>query len=199
MASLPRSTFLVVGFMLVAVVHADGQCLDQEQKLKAFFPLPGEAMGRAVAIGGVVAASGVPNDSLSGAPMVGSVRVHRFDGVTWNGESTLKASDGAANDLLGNSVAVSGDSILAGAPYHADSGAVYVFRFDGASWSEVQTLVPPDASSGALFGWSLAVKDDVAIIGAPGDQTGPFFNTGTAYVFRRVNGQWLEEARLIAS
>ena len=48
----------------------------------------------------------------------GSARVFTRSGTTWTPQQTLTAADGAAGDYFGYSVAISGDTIACGAPYH---------------------------------------------------------------------------------
>ena len=47
-------------------------------------------------------------------------------GGTWSQQAQISAADGAANDNLGDAVALSGDTALVGAPNHGGVGAVYV-------------------------------------------------------------------------
>ena len=85
-------------------------------------------------------------------------------------ESKLTAEDdAAAEDQFGFSVAVSGDTMVVGAPYKDDtcsstpctnSGAVYLFKSDGNTWVPNDTpskLTPSDAANGAQFGWAVAI------------------------------------------
>ena len=62
----------------------------------------------------------------------GSAYVFRYDGSDWVEEAKLTASDGAAYDYFGDSVAVSGDTAVVGAygddDNGSDSGSAYVFQ-----------------------------------------------------------------------
>jgi hypothetical protein len=63
---------------------------------------------------------------------------------------------------------------------------------------EVAKLLASDGSTGDHLGWSVAIKDDVIVVGAPED--GPLGEeSGSAYVFRRSGNQWVQEAKLIPS
>eukprot|EP01043_Picozoa_sp_COSAG02_P030125 COSAG02_NODE_1909_length_10419_cov_238.761725_8_plen_150_part_01 len=110
----------------------------------------------------------------------------RGDGGRWSDEEVRKllASDGAGPgyDYFGNSVALSGDVALIGAPgdYRSDesyAGAVYVFTWEAGggggggggapgAWVESQQLLASDGAGGDRFGWSVALSGDVALIGA---------------------------------
>ena len=65
--------------------------------------------------------------------MQGAAYVFDVSGATWTQKVKLTADDGAAFDNFGRSVAVSGTTVIVGAPYavingNAFQGAVYVFE-----------------------------------------------------------------------
>ena len=99
----------------------------------------------------------------------------------------LMASDAAAGDEFGTSVAIHGNIVMIGAPYAGTGGAVYVFRTTdgGATYAQVAKLTAADAASGDNFGCSVAIDGDTVVIGAaPEDRS----LTGAAYVFRTTDG-----------
>ena len=113
----------------------------------------------------------------------------------------LVASDVAADDLFGQSVSVSGNVTVVGAPYDDDngsqSGSVYVFRRNGSTWAQEQKLLPSDGALGALFGGSVSISGNVAVVGAQDHENGGY--SGSAYVFRRNGSRWIQEQKLLAS
>ena len=116
----------------------------------------------------------------------------------------LLASDGASNDWLGYSVAISGTTALVGASLDDDngsnSGSAYIFEQqpDG-SWLETAKLLASDGASTDFFGNSVAISGTIALVGAyrgDGNET----NSGSAYIFeQQPDGSWLETAKLLAS
>ena len=125
----------------------------------------------------------------------------------------LLADDGSASDYFGRSVAVSGDTVLIGAPkvdfvgVAFDMGAAYVFRRNGADWEQAPRLVAPDATLGdgaahiGTFG-GVAIDGDTAVLGAATDWLGPRLEgiqTGSAYVFRFNGSEWVPEQKLVPS
>ena len=96
-------------------------------------------------------------------------------------QAKLTASDGAANDAFGFSVAVSGDTVVVGAPVdtigaNATQGSAYVFvappgGFPGAL-TETAKLTASDGAANDAFGSSVAVSGDTVVVGAPGDTIG---------------------------
>jgi hypothetical protein len=114
----------------------------------------------------------------------------------------LTASDGAANDRFGVRVAVSRDRILIGAHIgnstFSDSGAAYVYRWNGSSWVEEQKLVASDPRYLDKFGSSVALAGDLAVVGAE-YASGLAESDGAVYVFRWNGTSWAQEQKLIAS
>jgi hypothetical protein len=108
-------------------------------------------------------------------------------------QSKLVTSDGAAGDLVGTSVAVSGDTALVGAPRATIGGvvqgAVYVFNRNGGVWTEQQKFT---ASGSLNFGGAVALSGDIALVGARN-------GNGGAYVFVRSGGVWAEQQKLYGS
>ncbi|MEZ4398521.1 MAG: FG-GAP repeat protein [Kofleriaceae bacterium] len=122
-----------------------------------------------------------------------------------------KSSVSAAGDMLGTAVAISGDTMVAAAPFHdgkfPDDGATFVFeRVDGA-WMEVATLLP----QGGRQPFAAAIDGDLIVIGVPGHRCtlgGPrpicegnsVVDVGAAFVFRRSPaGDWQQEVILKAA
>jgi len=124
---------------------------------------------------------------------------------TWVMEAQLIASDGAADDYFGCSVAVSGEIVLIGARGDDDngssSGSAYVFRYDAGSgtWTEEAKLLPWDGAADDYFG-EVSLSGEVAVIGASGDDD-KGTDSGSAYVFRydTGSGTWVQEAKLLPS
>lgn len=132
----------------------------------------------------------------------GSVYVFTFDGTNWSEQAKLTASDGAAFDLFGNSVALDGNTALIGAREDSDivfnSGSAYVFTFDGTSWNQQAKLTARDGALGDSFGISVALDGTTAIIGAYLDDDNGG-SSGSAYVFSFDGTNWNEQAKLTAS
>jgi hypothetical protein len=116
----------------------------------------------------------------------------------------LTASDGAAGDNFGYSVAISGDHIVAGASGDDDggseAGSAYVFKQPGTGWSsltETAKLIASDAQANDLFGRAVAISGDEIVIGSSDDDP-----SGSAYVFTKPNPGWsstTETAKLTMS
>ena len=112
----------------------------------------------------------------------------------------LTASDGAAADQFGYTVAISGDTALVGAidddDRGTDAGAVYVFVRSGGVWTQQQKLTASDGAGAALFGWSIALSGDTALVGSPFADDNRGTDCGSAYVFVRSGGVWSQQQKL---
>ena len=90
-------------------------------------------------------------------------------------------------DSFGVSIAIDGDRALVGAHYDDDlgsaSGSVYVYEFDGTNWNEVAKLNAEFGASNDLFGVSVSLDGDRAVVGAMWDDDHSSANSGSAYVF----------------
>lgn len=112
----------------------------------------------------------------------------------WGQTHKLTASDGAANNFFGHSVAQGEGLVFVGATgNNSNRGAVYVF--DGTTGVETQKLTAPDAAVGDGFGTSVAVYGDVLAVGA---QNATAYK-GKVYLFQSVGGTWTHFKTLTAS
>ena len=142
--------------------------------------------GLSVAVDGDTAVVGALNDAGQGAAYV-FVRT----GVTWSLQQRLTAAtDGAAGDQFGYSVAVSGDTAVVGAAAKASGqGYVYVFGRSGTAWSQQAEFTAPGGAANDCFGCAVAVRGTIALIGSP-DRSG---GTGAAYVFTSSGAGWQQQ------
>ena len=102
----------------------------------------------------------------------------------------LTASDAAAGDYFGNSLAIDGDTLVIGAYYKdGEAGVVYVLRTSdgGATYVEVAQLRAADAAASDYFGKAVAIDGNTVVVGATGDDDGGSAS-GSAYVFRTTDG-----------
>ena len=128
----------------------------------------------------------------------GTAHVFRRSGTTWTEEQKLTASNRAPWSHFGESVSISGDYAVVGAPLADSRGSAYVFRRSGTTWTEEQKIRPTGNAVGDYFGGSVSISGDCVVVGASRfDGTGD--NSGFAYVFRRSGTTWMEEQKLVAS
>jgi len=179
------------------VFARSGTSWTQEAKLLAGDGAAGDEFGRSVSLSGDTALVGAYLDDDNGNDS-GSAYVFVRSGTSWTQEAKLLPSDGAAGDWFGHSVSVSGEAALVGAYQDDDnSGSAYVFARSGTSWTQEAKLLPGDGPATDLFGYSVSVSGDMALVGAFDDDDNGT-NSGSAYVFARSGTSWTQEAKLLA-
>ncbi|HNO79901.1 MAG TPA: right-handed parallel beta-helix repeat-containing protein [Phycisphaerae bacterium] len=174
----------------------------QVAKLTAADAASEDYFGSGVALEGNTAVIGAYGDDDEG-PESGSVYIFRRTGGVWQQTAKLTADDATSDDYFGRDVALSGDTIVVGAYLAHDNGvdntgAAYVFREIDGVWQQVAKLGADGGTSGDGFGLDVDIDGDTIVVGAYQDDDGAS-NSGSAYVFREVAGEWLQVAKLNAS
>ncbi|MBL8693948.1 MAG: FG-GAP repeat protein [Planctomycetes bacterium] len=156
----------------------------------------------------------------------GAAYVFFRNGGVWSQQAYLKASNTGAFDEFGFSVAVSGDTVIVGAPREdsnatgvngnqannssGGSGAAYVFFRSGGVWSQQAYLKASNTGTFDEFGYSVALSGDTVVVGAIGEDSNATgvngnqadngaFDSGAVYVLVRVGGVWSQQAYIKAS
>ncbi len=125
--------------------------------------------------------------------------------IDMNQSAKLTSSDAGLYNYMGNSVAISGNTIVIGAPLDDDwAGSVYVFEKPEEGWLDMNESVELKATNmqysngSGYFGWRVSISGDRIIVGSPEDITNSV-RTGSAYMYKRVDSQWIGDMQLIAS
>ncbi|MFW5444573.1 MAG: Ig-like domain-containing protein [Methylococcaceae bacterium] len=156
----------------------------------------------------------------------GAAYVFTRSGSAWTQQAYLKASNAAANHFFGESVTISGDTLVVGARGESSnstgvngeqnntaagaSGAAYVFIRDGETWTQQAYLKASNAERLDFFGMTVALYGDTLVVGAEhedsnsigvnGDQEdNSVSSAGAAYIFNRNASTWTQQAYLKAS
>jgi hypothetical protein len=170
---------------------ADGRALVGYRGLKAW-----DANGR------VLDSAMVPQEG--GLSLVvkddGAVYPIEIDPYYLNLEQSLMpvmTGTGINRDNLGQSVAISANTVVVGAPGAAPAGRIYVFVIDGSSWTLQAELWPPDGQNYDSFGQTVDIEGDTLVVGAfmanlPGAE-----DAGSVYVYHRSGGVWSQQAKLV--
>jgi len=145
-----------------------------------------------VAVDGDTAVVGAYRDDAPASGLdSGAAYIFLFDGTEWIEQTKLTASDAEQFDRFGYAVAIRGDTIVVGANQDAaaatalNSGAAYIFLFDGTDWIEQTKLAPADLQDDDRFGVSVALSADTAAVGAY-QADAPDVDSGAVYVFTPV-------------
>jgi hypothetical protein len=175
----------------------------QQAQLTAGDGASSDFFGYSVAISGDTAVVGAYNDTVGSNAQQGSAYIFVRSGATWSQQAQLTATDGAASDCFGYSVALAGETAVVGAPFdvvgaNAQQGSAYVFTRSGTTWSQQAQLTALDGAASDYFGFSVAISGDTAVVGAYMDDVGANGNEGSAYVFTRSGTTWSQQAQLTA-
>jgi hypothetical protein len=172
----------------------------QQQKLLASDGEADDFFGLSVSLDGDTALIG-SLDNHNGED-TGSAYVFTRTGTNWIQQQKLLALDGATQDYFGCSVSLDGDAALIGAYQDDDnginSGSAYVFNRIGTTWKQQAKLVALDGAGGDMFGLSVSLNDDYALIGSYRDDDNGV-DSGSAYVFNHTGATWTQQAKLVAS
>jgi hypothetical protein len=191
----------------------------QQAYVKAGNAGTGDHFGAAVAISGETLVIGAPgedgpepaDDSREDS---GAAYVFVREGGGWVEQDQVAADNPGEGDAFGHAVAISGDTLVIGAPFEGsasspvpDAGAAYVFVRDGSGWTLEAYLKADNADSYDMFGQSVAIDGDTVVVGAPyerSNETGvsgigdddSVEGRGAAYVFVRAGSEWSQQAYL---
>jgi hypothetical protein len=183
------------------IFRFNGTTWVQEAKLLAADGAAGDNFGQSVGICGNTAVAGAVGDDDKGNNS-GSAYIFRFNGSSWVQEMKVVAPDGAPSNYFGQSVGVSGNTVVVGAYYDDDngsaSGSAHIYRFNGSTWAWETKLLASDGGSGNYFGYAVGIDNNAIVIGAYGDDDNGIYS-GSAYIFRFNGSSWAEQAKLLAS
>lgn len=209
----------------------------QQAYIKASNTDAGDNFGTAVSVSGDTVVVGAPFESSSAtgingnqannsASAAGAAYVYvRTNGI-WSQQAYLKPSNTNGGDWFGASVAISGNTIVVGAPREdsnatgingnqasnaaIDAGAAYVFVRSGNTWTQQAYIKASNTDANDGFGSAVSISADTIIVGSPYEQsssTGINGNqsnnsahqAGAAYIFARNGTTWSQQAYVKAS
>ena len=189
--------------LLVVIFGVSFVSAASNQKLTASDFNNADRFGDVVEVSGSYAVVGSSLDDDKGTDS-GSVYVYYWTGSVWKQHAKLTANDGSQNDKFGYSVAISGNTIVVGAPFDdnkagVDTGAIYVFEKDSTNkWIQKNKFTPSDVLAYDNFGFSVDVDGNYIVAGAYlSDVNGN--DSGSAYVYNKSLNNWSLQKKLTAS
>jgi hypothetical protein len=184
----------------VYVFIRSGTVWTQQARLVESDP-EGDAFGVSVALSGDTALVGARTDNhgAGGGFDEGAAFIFARSETVWTQQAKLLASDAQQADRLGGSVALSDDTAVVGAMQDdhvggLDHGSAYVFVQPVGGWTnmtETAKLTAFDTAPGDNFGVSVSLSGDTAIVGAWRDDHAGGGDAGSAYVFAKPPGGWV--------
>jgi len=175
--AISGSTVLADGSAGVDVFTRSGTTWSEQAELTDPGDSEDDGFGSSVAISGSTAVVGAEG----GGSFTGAAYVFTQSGTTWSQQAELTASDGAAQDYFGESVAISGSTVVVGASGNeATTGTAYVYVQSGTTWPQQAELTASDGGDGDNFGLSVAISGSTVMVGAPYHGS---MASGAVYVF----------------
>ena len=171
-----------------------GRIWTLEAKLTAPDPRTEAHFGHSLALDG---------DTLAvGTWATDTVYVFERTGAWWSEPQMVRALPQQVGNF-GHSLALDGDRMVVGAEWRwsptaqLTAGGASVFERIDQEWVHEQDFAASDPGSNDRFGSSVAIAGDMIVIGAPEDEDEAIENSGSAYVFTRVDGEWAELQKLV--
>ncbi|MBT7144865.1 MAG: hypothetical protein HN894_16195, partial [Bacteroidetes bacterium] len=219
------NTMSTAGSAYIFKTSDGGETWTETEKIVASDRAAYDYFGQSVSISGdyaIVGANEEDEDATGGnyQSKAGSAYIFKTSdgGATWTETEKIVASDRAANDNFGYSVAISGDYAIVGAFAEdedatggntmSSSGSAYIFKTSdgGATWTETEKIVASDRATSDNFGRSVSISGAYAIVSAyVEDEDVAGGNTmdgaGSAYIFKiSSSGEtWTETRKIVAS
>jgi hypothetical protein len=185
-----------------AVYELSGSSWIQTAQLRPSDGGSADQFGNSVGVSGDVIVVGSEFHDTAAGNNAGAVYVYEKILGKWLETAILEPHDAAQSRNFGEYVAISGDVIVVGDRFDKshgnNSGAAYVFERDGNAWVETAKLIGSAARRNDLSADTVAI-DGLRIVMSSyrSDVSGP--HSGSAYVFEKQGGSWVETAHLAAT
>jgi len=192
---------LIVVSGLLCAAHA------ADYRLVASGSAANDAFGQALAATRDLVVVGAPGATANGAAGAGAAYVFARDDCRLREIARLVATDGAAGDAFGTTVAIADGVIVVAAPNAAFNaqpghGAVYVFEQRDGNWTQVATLGSTDTLADAGYGSAVATDGRTVLVGAPRahGRFGPpgAYQVGAVYAYEREQGEWRQQDKFFS-
>lgn len=129
----------------------------------------------------------------------GAAYIFYNNGETWEFQAKLVADDASVDAAMGYSVAISGNSVVAGAhAVEGATGAAYIFVRENTTWSQQAKLTANNGSGEDFFGKAVSISADYVIVGSQNHDMSKA-NEGSAYLYTRDGTIWNQQAEFTAS
>jgi hypothetical protein len=155
-----------------------------------------DLFGRSVSISGNYAIVGAPSDDVGANTDQGSAIIYQFTGGSWVLMQKITDVTGAASDDFGHSVSISGNYAIVGAQHdnvgaNTEQGSAIIYQFTGGSWVLMQKITDATGTAYNLFGHSVSISGNYAIVGAYSDDVGANLDQGSVSIYQLSGGTWV--------
>ncbi|WP_428312659.1 GEVED domain-containing protein [Hydrocarboniphaga sp.] len=199
---------MLSSLLLLTMAAADAEPMPGTLQVNDYVELPlgppdGECVPAGVAWDGDTAIVAAPSQKVGEIDGAGTLHFFALDADSqqWVAGPALSAAVPLAKACFGTSLEVEGDRLLVGAGQYG-SGTAYLFDRQTApyQWAQSALLTSPDASLANGFGFSVALSGDIAVVGAPLEDSAVQEGAGAVYLFKRdtASGAWSLLQKLVS-
>ncbi len=171
-----------------------GQSCVEVEKLTFGISNDYDNLGQALAGENNRIVAGIPGDYITSAGSTGSVNVYDWTGSAWQ-ETQLLGNNFANAGSFGSAVDISGNRIVVGDRTEdvnsSNSGAAYLFEWDGVEWNIEDKFYAATASFNEFFGDAVCVDGDRIAIGVPFDNDNGS-DSGSVYIYDWDGTSWIK-------
>ena len=159
------ATIALTGLLLLA-----GGISRAQSFLTASDGASSDYFGNAISVSGNTLAVGAPFHTANDNVWQGAVYIYTMENGIWTQQAGLTAPDGGQQGRFGTCVVLKGNTLVVGAVARANftSGAVYVYKNLGTTWTLQAELTAADVSELDFFGLSADLQGDTLVVGAAG-------------------------------
>ena len=174
----------------------------QKQKLQPAGLSASDRFGKGIAISGEWAIVGAYHSKAFGLESGGAAYVFRLENGVWQQKQKLQPIDLKPNQCFGHAIAISGEwAIVGGGDRYASAsikriGAAYIYHLENGVWRLKQKLQSPQATVNDLFGYSVAICGEYALVGAVSTTVSNNFAAGTVYSYKLEQGVWQQKQKI---
>jgi hypothetical protein len=113
---------------------------------------------------------------------------------------SVHSSSMTAHTRFGWRVAINNNWAVISSPFeevngHIAAGSIYLYSAE-QGWNQVQHIEAPVAQAIQTFGMSVALTDNVLVVGAPGDHEGALMS-GAVFIYTRGNFAWTFSEKIV--
>jgi hypothetical protein len=149
--------------------------------------------GWSISVSGKIAVIGAPYESSNG--VLESGRAYVFDIESGAQIRTLSSPNPQYDGQFGDSVALTANFVIVGAPTENASGQQYAghsYVFSATTGALIKTLTSANPQYDGVFGRSVAISGDTIVVGAYGESAKGQPDAGHAYIFLAATGKLIK-------
>ncbi len=150
------------------VYTRSGTTWTEQQRLYSSDTVGGEDYARSAVISGNTVVIGAPKHTVNGNLRQGAAYVFVRSGTTWTQEQKITNPNGRADDALGGTLAIDGNTLILSR--FSPLSTVYVLTRSGTTWTERRKLTYSDSGADPYnnnsYASHIAVDGDTIMVGA---------------------------------